>query len=70
MIATGGEFTGRIIATGGSIGGVDIADIDLGYEVRIECNGSSVFTDENSSDKILRAILYRGKTEVTNSVVY
>ena len=70
MIATGGEFTGRIVATGGSIGGVDIADMDLGYEVRIECSGSSVFTDENSSDKILRAILYRGKTEVTNSVVY
>ena len=70
MIATGGEFTGRIVATGGSIGGVDIADMDFGYEVRIECNGSSVFTDEDSSDKILRAILYRGKTEVTNSVVY
>jgi hypothetical protein len=31
MVATGAEFTGIINATGGQIGGVDIAEIDLGY---------------------------------------
>jgi hypothetical protein len=46
MIATGGEFTGRIVATGGSIGGVDIVDMDLGYEVRIISNEGAVFTED------------------------
>jgi hypothetical protein len=70
MVASGGVFTGTINATGGSIGGVDIAEIPLGYEVIIESNSGVVFT-EKGQEKILTAKLYfEGELVEDEDLVY
>ena len=69
MKATGGEFTGTITATGGSIGGLEIAEwTAMGYQVIISSNiGTSV---KDGSSVILTAKLYRGNTEIVDNLRY
>lgn len=68
MVATGAEFTGIINATGGQIGGVDIAEIDLGYQVLITSDSGQAFIEEG--EKRLTAQLYKGDRLITENVEY
>ena len=69
MIASGGEFTGKIYATGGTIGGVEIEELNLGYEVRIISNDGAVFTEDEQT-KTLVATLYKGTNAIVQNVQY
>lgn len=69
MVASGGEFTGKIYATGGTIGGVEIEELSLGYEVRITSSEGAVFT-EDGQVKTLVATLYKGATAIMQNVQY
>lgn len=68
MVATDGEFTGTIYATGGKIGNMEIEAIEeIGYEVAIESNSGIAFKNEEGS-KILTAYLYKGSTLITEGI--
>ena len=66
MKATGGEFTGTINATGGSIGGLTIGQLkEMGYEVQIT---SDVGVTMKQGQKVtLRAILLYGGEQIQAS---
>ena len=63
MKASGGEFTGTIHATGGTIGNLSISELEnfeaSVYTVSIESD-SGVFFKNGSGSKILTAYLYKG----------
>lgn len=65
MVATNGEFTGTIHATGGTIGNMTINEVEQAtYRTEIVSNDGTVFKNGQGS-KVLTAKLYRGDTEVT-----
>lgn len=64
MKATSGEFTGTIHATGGTIGGVTINEVEqAAYRVVIESDSGTVFKNGQGT-KLLTAKLYKGDDEV------
>ena len=66
MKATGGEFTGVINATGGSIGGLTIGQLEkIGYEVQITSNVG--ITMKQGQKVVLKAILLHGGEQVQAS---
>lgn len=70
MVATDGEFTGTIYATGGKIGNMEIESlIDPGYEVSIEVknNAGTVF-ESGETSKTLIAYLYKNGSIVTTEI--
>jgi hypothetical protein len=70
MVATDGEFTGTIYATGGKIGNMEIESlIDPGYEVSIEVknNAGTVF-ESGETSKTLVAYLYKNGSIVTTEI--
>jgi hypothetical protein len=69
MRATDGEFTGVIYATGGRIGNLEIEALpDPTFEVIVVSDSGSVFREEG--EKVLTALLYRGKEEITEGLNY
>ena len=71
MVATDGQFTGIIYATGGKIGNMEIEQlIDTGYEVSIEVkeNTGPIF-DTDDEVKTLIAKLYKNGEEITSGIV-
>ena len=68
MKATDGEFTGIIHATGGTIGGLEIQQLEeIGYEVVIETEDGIAFTN-GQGEKTLVAHLYKGRTLITEGI--
>ena len=70
MVATDGQFTGTIYATGGKIGNMEIESfIDPGYEVSIEVQGNTgtVF-DADGENKTLVAYLYKNGQKVMEGI--
>ena len=60
MVATDGEFTGTIIATGGKIGNIEIASISNSeYEIAIEVIEGTGSVFEKDSEKTLCAYVYK-----------
>ena len=72
MIASQGTFTGTIYATGGTIGGMNIADLGKSsYEIEITSSNGLLFKnldfkEEKEEITILTATLYYGITPVSN----
>ena len=69
MVAQGAEFHGKIYATGGTIGGLEIDSIMPSYEVRIVADNGPSFRN-GEGKKILTAKLYRGSTLIEDQVTY
>lgn len=70
MVATDGEFTGTIYATGGKIGNMEIDSLlDPGFEVAIEIEGNAgaVF-ETNGETKILVAVLYKDGKPINSGI--
>ena len=72
MVATDGNFTGTINATGGKIGNMTIEQVETSaYRVTIESDRGTVFVNGQEFGTItLTAHLYKGAEEISSGLTY